>query len=51
MLSAPEAPAPTAMQSSEVKASTGWKCPGAIASPTSAVKITSDITRGLSSAM
>ena len=51
MLSAPEAPAPTAMQSSEVKASTGWKWPGAIASPTSAVKITSDITRGLSSAM
>ena len=51
MLSAPEAPAPTAMQSSEVMASTGWKCPGAIARPTSAVKITSDITRGFSSAM
>ena len=28
MLSAPEAPAPTAMQSSEVNASTGWKWPG-----------------------
>jgi len=36
---------PTAMQSSEVKASTGWKCPGARSrGPTSAVKITSDIT-------
>jgi hypothetical protein len=50
MFSAPEAPAPTAMQSSEVKASTGWKWPGAITSPTSAVKITSDITRGFNSA-
>ena len=39
MFSAPEAPAPTAMQSSEVNARTGWKCPGAITSPTSAVKI------------
>ena len=46
----PEAPAPTAMQSSEVNARTGWKCPGAMARPTSAVKITSDITRGFSSA-
>ena len=50
MFSAPEAPAPTAMHSSEVKASTGWKWPGAITSPTSAVKITSDITRGFNSA-
>ena len=50
MFSAPDAPAPTAMQSSEVNASTGWKCPGAMARPTSAVKITSDITRGFSSA-
>ena len=50
MFRAPEAPAPTAMQSSEVNARTGWKCPGAMARPTSAVKITSDITRGFSSA-
>ncbi len=51
MLSAPEAPAPTAMQRIEVNASTGWTWPGAITRPTSAVKITSDITRGFSSAM
>ena len=50
MFSAPDAPAPTAMQSIEVNASTGWTWPGAIISPTSAVKITSDITRGFSSA-
>jgi len=50
MFSAPEAPAPTAMQSSAVKPITGWTWPGAITMPTSAVKITSDITRGLSSA-
>jgi hypothetical protein len=50
MFSAPEAPAPAAMQSSEVKASTGWKWPGAITRPTNAVKITSDITRGFNSA-
>ena len=51
MFSAPEAPAPTAMQRMEVKASTGWTWPGAIISPTSAVKTTSDITRGFNSAM
>ena len=51
MFSAPEAPAPTAMHRIEVKASTGWTWPGAITRPTSAVKITSDITRGFSSAM
>jgi hypothetical protein len=51
MLSAPEAPAPTAMHRIEVNAITGWTCPGAITRPTSAVKITSDITRGFSSAM
>jgi len=50
MLSAPEAPAPTAMQSSAVMASTGWRWPGAISRPTNAVKITSDITRGFNSA-
>ena len=51
MLSAPEAPAPTAMHRIEVNASTGWTWPGAIIRPTSAVKITSDITRGFNSAM
>ena len=50
MFSAPDAPAPTAMQRIEVKAITGCTCTGAIISPTSAVKITSDITRGFSSA-
>ena len=50
MLSAPDAPAPTAMQSSAVNASTGWIVPGAATRPTSAVNTTSDITRGLSSA-
>ena len=50
MLSAPAAPAPTAMHSSAVKASTGWIAPGATTSPTSAVKTTSDITRGFISA-
>jgi len=50
MFSAPEAPAPTAMQRMEVKASTGCTCTGAITRPTSAVKITSDITRGFRSA-
>ena len=50
MLSAPDAPAPTAMHSSAVNAITGCMCPGAMTMPTSAVKITSDITRGFSSA-
>ena len=50
MFIAPEAPAPTAMHRIEVKASTGWTWPGAIISPTSAVKTTSDITRGFSKA-
>ena len=50
MLSAPEAPAPTAMHSSAVKPITGWMCAGATTSPTSAVNTTSDITRGFSSA-
>jgi hypothetical protein len=50
MLSAPDAPAPTAMHSSAVNASTGCMWPGAITMPTSAVKMTSDITRGFNSA-
>ena len=50
MLSAPEAPAPIAMQSSAAKPITGWMWPGATSSPTSAVNTTSDITRGFSSA-
>ncbi len=51
MFIAPEAPAPTAMQRIAVNASTGCIWPGAITRPTSAVKITSDITRGFNSAM
>jgi hypothetical protein len=50
MLSAPAAPAPTAMHSSAVKAITGCICPGAMTRPTSAVKTTSDMTRGFISA-
>ena len=50
MLSAPAAPAPTAMQTSAAKPSTGWSWPGATIRPTSAVKTTSDITRGFISA-
>ncbi len=51
MLSAPEAPAPTAMASSEAKPTTGLTGWGAIRRPVSAVKMTSDMTRGLSSAI
>ncbi len=51
MLSAPDAPAPTAMASSATKASTGWIVPGAAAMPVSAVKTTSAMTRGFRSAM
>ena len=50
MLSAPAAPAPTAMQSSAVKPISGCNEPGATARPTSAVNTTSDITRGFISA-
>ncbi len=50
MLSAPDAPAPTAMQSSAVNAATGLMLPGATTMPARAVKITSDITRGFRSA-
>jgi hypothetical protein len=46
MLSVPAAPAPTAMHRSAVKPITGWMWPGAIIMPTSAVKTTSDMTRG-----
>ncbi len=51
MLSAPDAPAPTAMQSSAAKAITGCIVPGAIRSPTKAVKTASAMTRGFISAM
>ncbi len=47
MLIAPEAPAPTAMHNTAIAASTGWRCPGATASPTKPVKTTSDMTLGL----
>ncbi len=50
MLSAPEAPAATAMQSTAVKPITGWIWPGAASRPQSPVKTTSVITRGFSSA-
>ena len=50
MLSAPDAPAPTAMQSSAMTASTGCSVPGASTMPASAVNTTSDITRGFISA-
>ena len=51
MLSAPAAPAPTAMHSTAVNASTGCRCPGATANPTSPVNTTSVITRGFRSAI
>ena len=51
MLSAPEAPAPTAMQISAMTASAGCMLPGASTMPVSAVNTTSDITRGFISAM
>ena len=50
MLSAPLAPAASAMQSSAVKAVSGWTWPGATMIPASPVNTTSDITRGFSSA-
>ena len=45
------APAPTAMQRIDIPASTGFSGLPAQTSPVSAVKITSDITRGFSSRM
>ena len=50
MLSAPDAPAAIAMHNSAVNAVSGLIVPGATTIPASPVKITSDITRGLSSA-
>ena len=49
MLSAPAAPAPTAMQTIAARPITGCSCTGAQTRPTSAVKTTSRITRGFSS--
>ena len=51
ILSAPAAPAPTAMQINAVNPITGCTWPGATRSPTSAVNTTSDITRGFISSM
>ena len=48
MLSAPAAPAPTAMQMTAASAITGWTVTGAQTSPTTAVKTTSRMTLGLS---
>ncbi len=54
MLSAPDAPAPMAMNSVAASASTGWIAPGfctaAATSPASAVNTTRNITRGFNSA-
>ena len=50
MLSAPEAPAPTAMQRSAVNAEHRMHVARRDQQPTSAVNTTSDITRGFSSA-
>ena len=49
MFRAPEAPAPAAMHRIAAKPITGFTQTGAHSIPTSAVKIDSDITRGLSS--
>ncbi len=46
MLSAPEAPAPTAMAMTAMMARTGCRSPGAAKRPASDVNTTSDITRG-----
>ena len=51
MLSAPDAPAPTAMQTRAMTVSAGCGCCGASTMPTSAVNTTSDITRGFIRAM
>ena len=50
MLSAPEAPPPTAMKSTAQKPIIGCTATGAARSPTSAVNTTRVMTRGLSSA-
>ena len=49
MLSAPEAPAPTAMHRMAMAPMTGLIATGAAIMPTSAVNTTSDMTRGFSS--
>jgi hypothetical protein len=49
MFSAPEAPAPSAMNRIAEKPTIGETPPGATRSPTSAVNTTSDITRGFRS--
>ena len=46
ILRAPEAPAPMAIASSAMMASTGWMLPGATTMPVNAENTTSDITRG-----
>ena len=51
MFSAPEAPAPSAMNKIAVNPTIGETETGATSRPTSAVNTTSDITRGLSSWM
>src|SRR5262245_52871199 len=51
MLSAPEAPAPIAMQRMAMLARTGLRCPGASIMPVKAVNTTNDITRGFIRAM
>ena len=48
MLMAPAAPAPKAMHSTAMTATSGEGSPGARIRPTMAVKTTSDMTRGLS---
>ena len=50
MLSAPDAPAPTAIARSAQNPMTGWMWPGAITMPVNAVNTTRDMTRGFSSA-
>ena len=49
MLMAPEAPAPTAMQSTATAASRGCRWPGAATMPAMPEKTTSDMTRGFRS--
>ena len=50
MFRQPDAPAPTAMANKAAKPITGCTGTGASSMPTSAVKITKDMTRGFSSA-
>ena len=50
IFNAPEAPAPTAIASSDAKAMTRFGGVGAMTTPVKAVKTTRDITRGFSNA-